>query len=97
MSYVFLPDAQEEFEQAIGNYDLIDSRLADRFDLAVDDVVSAIFVNPTLWRERRGGYRRVNCRKFPYYIAYVVRGQTIVIVAVAHARRKPEYWKDRLR
>ncbi|MEI6819998.1 MAG: hypothetical protein WCL19_10415 [Verrucomicrobiota bacterium] len=31
-----------------------------------------------------------------YYIAYLVRGQTVVVAAVAHGSRRPDYWKDRL-
>jgi len=38
---------------------------------------------------------RVNCPVFPYFLAYIVRGETIVIIAVAHSHRKPEYWVDR--
>ena len=96
MSYIFLPDAQEELESAAATYYLVDERLGDRFDHAIEGMIEAIVANPTLWRERPGRYRRVNCRRFPYYIAYVIRGQTIVIVAVAHSHRKPEYWKNRL-
>jgi hypothetical protein len=44
---------------------------------------------------REGGYRRVNCPVFPYFIAYIIRRETIVIVAVAHSHRKPDYWVDR--
>ena len=30
-------------------------------------------------------------------IPYFVRGDVIVIAAVAHGHRRPEYWKQRLR
>ena len=52
--------------------------------------------HPLLWRERPGGFRRVNCPVFPYYIAYFIRGNVIVIAAVAHGSRHPDYWKNRL-
>lgn len=48
-----------------------------------------------LRRERPGGYRRVNLTGFPYYIAYFIRGEHIVVAAVAHASRHPDYWKMR--
>ena len=96
MSYIFLPDAQEELERAIANYYILDQRLGDRFDKTLESMIDTIVANPTLWRERRGGYRRVNCHRFPYYFAFIIRGQTIVIVAFAHSHRKPEYWKNRL-
>ena len=49
-----------------------------------------------LWRERSGGYRRVNCPVFPYYIPFFIRGNKIIIAAIAHGHRKPGYWKSRI-
>ena len=48
-----------------------------------------------LWRERQGGFRRVNCPVFPYYVAYFIRDDTILIAAVAYESRHPDYWKSR--
>ena len=44
-----------------------------------------------------GGYRRVNLRVFPYFVAYVSSGDTIWVLAIGHVRRRPEYWIKRLR
>jgi hypothetical protein len=41
---------------------------------------------------RRGGYRRVNLRVFPYYVAYIVRDPVIWILSIAHSHSLPEYW-----
>jgi hypothetical protein len=38
----------------------------------------------------------MNLHKFPYYIAYFIRGECMFIAAVAHASRHPDYWKNRL-
>jgi hypothetical protein len=32
---------------------------------------------------------------FPYYIAYIVRGNVLWILAIAHSHRRPDYWIDR--
>lgn len=44
------------------------------------------------------GIRRVNLnpRFGEYYIAYMIWRQKVVIVAVAHAKRRPHYWRDRI-
>jgi len=42
-----------------------------------------------------GGYRRVNLRIFPYYIAYIIRSNGLWILAIAHTHRRPEYWIER--
>jgi hypothetical protein len=36
-------------------------------------------------------------QRFPYSIIYLVERNEIVIVAVAHHKRRPGYWLDRLR
>jgi plasmid stabilization system protein ParE len=40
--------------------------------------------------------RRMAIGRFPYYAAYVVHHDSAVIVAIAHERRRPRYWIDRL-
>ena len=57
--------------------------------------VNCILGNPSIPRIRRGGYRRVNLKIFPYYIAYIIREDTLWILAIAHCHRKPEYWINR--
>ena len=40
--------------------------------------------------------RRTGVRRFPYYIAYVVRHDHVLVVAVAHERRRPLFWLRRV-
>jgi len=46
-------------------------------------------------RLRARGYRRVNLKAFQHYVAYFIWADTIWIVAIAHARQRPEYWLKR--
>jgi hypothetical protein len=39
--------------------------------------------------------RRILLLGFPYQIVYRLRPAEIVIVAVAHLKRRPGYWKNR--
>jgi plasmid stabilization system protein ParE len=41
--------------------------------------------------------RQASLRRFPYHATYEVRGDTLLIVAVAHGRRRPGYWRERLK
>jgi len=36
--------------------------------------------------------RRCPLNRFPYYLAYETRTDSILILAVAHAKRRPNYW-----
>jgi plasmid stabilization system protein ParE len=93
----FLPEAAAEFHEAVEYYESRQDGLGTRFRNEVLEVCRLIVQQPTLWRERAGGYRRVNFPVFPYYIPYFIRGDRILIAAVAHGHRRPKYWKDRLK
>ena len=89
----FLPEAQSDAEEATRFYERRVLGLGTRFRSQVESVCAAIVRQPLLWSERRGGYRRVNIPGFPYYVAYLIKGECIVVIAVGHASRHPEYWK----
>ncbi len=95
MTVEFLDDAVEELTEAALWYESKESGLGVRFRDEISNIVSRIAEDPMLWRENEGGYRRVNCPVFPYFIAYIIRDEEIVIIAVGHGHRKPEYWKSR--
>ena len=93
----FLPEASLELCEAAEYYESKQEGLGRRFRNELLEVCRLIVQQPVLWRERRGGYRRVNCPVFPYYVAYFIRGDLIVVAAIAHGHRRPGYWKERLR
>ena len=92
----FLPEAAAELYEAAEYYESKQEGLGRRFRNEVLEMCGLIVQQPLLWRERSGGYRRVNCPVFPYHIAYFIRGDRIVVAAVAHGHRRPGYWKKRL-
>lgn len=96
MTLEFLPEAAAELYEAAEYYEARQEGLGIRFRGEVLEVCRLIVEQPLLWRERPGGYRRVNCPVFPYYLAYFIRGDSILVAAVAHGHRRPGYWKDRL-
>jgi hypothetical protein len=96
MTLDFLPEAAAEFYQAAERYEDRAEGLGHRFRCEVLEVCGLIVQQPLLWRERPGGFRRVNCPVFPYYVAYFIRGDLILVAAVAHGHRHPDYWKPRL-
>ena len=87
---------EQELVEAVLWYESKEPGLGKRFRLEVGHVLGRIIEDPLLWRERAGGYRRVNCPVFPYYIPYFIREQKIIVIALAHGRRKPGYWKSRI-
>ena len=96
LSLEFLPEAQAEVDCATGDYEARVPGLGVRFRTEVEIACAAIVQHPLLWRERPGGFRRVNLPGFSYYIAFVIRDELIVVTAVAHSSRHPNYWMNRM-
>jgi len=92
----FLNDSLAELEAAVDYYESKEPGLGNRFKDEVREICQTILKHPILWRERDGGFRRVNYPIFPFYIAYFIRKDTILIAAVAHESRHPDYWKRRM-
>ena len=40
--------------------------------------------------------RSAKVKRFPYRVVYVVVAETIDVLAVAHAKRRPAYWRRRV-
>ncbi len=96
MIVITLDEAEREFEQSVEHYESKQLGLGTRFRNEVAATVGWISGNPEIPRLRRKRYRRVNLRVFPHYIAYVIREDTIWIVAIAHGHQRPEFWLKRI-
>jgi plasmid stabilization system protein ParE len=96
MTVRVLTEARLELLDAVEYYEREQAGLGKRFWDEVDEHLPWIGQNPEVAVLRSGGYRRVNLRVFPYLVAYVIRGDTIWVLAIGHAGRRPEYWIKRL-
>lgn len=96
MRLEFFEEARAELREAALFYQSREQGLGRRFRDEISHVCAAIRKDPFLWRERPGGYRRVNCPVFPCYVAYIIDGEIVFVAAVAHGHREPDYWKHRL-
>lgn len=95
MNIIILQQAFEELNDAIAYYEEQQTGLGLKLKEELDQHINWILRNSTVPQIRKGGYRRVNLKIFPYYIAYIIRGETLWILAIAHGYRKPEYWIKR--
>ena len=91
-------EAERELEAARDWYESQRTGLGREFILAVDAAVADIGQTPGLpvpHVSETLGVRRVLVRRFPYAVVYRVRGEEVRILAFAHAKRRPGYWKLR--
>ena len=98
MRHVFHPEPLADYEDAVRRYERErDARLGSGRYKAVEATLLTIEDAPDRLRVFADGeIRRVLTRVFPYGILYAIDQDYVVIVAVAHCSRKPDYWKSRL-
>ncbi len=91
------PLARDEVIKAANYFEDQDKGLGYRFLTAIDQAVNDIADSPLAWpRTKYGTRKRILISPFPYTIHYRIQHNELVIIAVAHQSRKPEYWKRRL-
>jgi len=92
----FHPAAFRELNFADDWYEERRRGLGDAFRDEVFSAIDLIAAFPQSYQNYIRGTRRAALRRFPFKIVYREVDSTIQIIAVAHSKRKPEYWKDRL-
>ena len=66
-----------------------------RFTAAFDDAVARVGADPGMWPPDALGTRACRLRRFPYRLVYVGEPTRVLVLAVAHDRRRPGYWRRR--
>jgi plasmid stabilization system protein ParE len=95
MKIAFLPTAQNELDDAFSWYEEQAVGLGYEFLDEIDKSLRLIASYPELQPLVDKKVRRCLANRFPYGIFYGVAGSTIIVVAVAHLKRKPAYWRSR--
>lgn len=96
-SVQFDQDARAEFLAAVDYYEECQSGLGRRFRDLVENEVNNIDFMPSRFRVFRSPFRRCLIPNFPYYIIFSIESNLILVVAVAHAKRRPGYWLNRIK
>lgn len=55
-----------------------------------------ILEHPLAWQIEYDPVRRFVFNRFPYKMLYIIREQNIIVIAVAHQHRAPDYWVERI-
>jgi plasmid stabilization system protein ParE len=90
------PEADRELSEGASRYAREAAvEIAEAFIDEYERVIALLCAYPDLGARWRGRARRFPLRKFPYSVIYYVRDQEVRVVAIAHHRRKPDYWTGR--
>ena len=96
IGYRFLLPAEEEMTEASVFYEAATSGLGADFLDEVGRVINILREHPELGRPVGRGLRRALLHRFPFSLIYSVEVGAVLIVAVAHQRRRPDYWRNRI-
>jgi plasmid stabilization system protein ParE len=91
----FHPEALAEAEAAVAWYRERSFRAAEAFADDLAKAVATISEAPQRWPIFEAGCRRFPLRRFPYLVIYREKPLSIEVLAVAHGRRRPGYWRTR--
>jgi len=89
------PGAEEDYLHTLAWYRDRNFSTAVKFDDAFWQAIRAIEDAPDRWPVYFSHFRRYTLHQFPFSIVYRVEPSRLFVLAVAHGRRRPGYWKDR--
>jgi plasmid stabilization system protein ParE len=96
MKIEFHPQAEEEFAEEAAYYERQVSTLGASFISELESAVAILEAHPELGAEFENPFRHLLMRRFPHSLIYAIEPSRIWIVAVAHQRRRPGYWHERI-
>jgi toxin ParE1/3/4 len=91
----FHDDARAEVLAAHAWYVARSPAAADAFIVELERAVELICDAPEAWSPHLYGTRKHVFRRLPYSVIYRIVGETLEVIAVAHQRRRPGYWRGR--
>ena len=95
MRVLFSTLAHQELQSAADYLELEFEGLGVSFKAEVKLAAERISRHPRAWSIERGEVRKCLLHRFPYKLLYSIENDHILILAVAHQHREPEYWVDR--
>jgi toxin ParE1/3/4 len=93
----FHPDADAEFTEAVRYYELRQPGLGLDLLSEVESALNQILASPEASQKIANRVRRKPLWRFPYNLLYAVNPDRIRIVAFAHQKRRPYYWRKRIK
>ena len=91
----FHPAALQDADEAAEWYAERSVRAAIRFLDELDRLIDLIAISPDRFPVFEADLRRAVFRRFPFYVVFRVDDADVVVIAVAHAKRRPRFWHGR--
>ena len=93
----FHPEAEAEFLEALARYAAESEQLGRRYSEAIHGLIADVCRSPKVYPCLGKEVRRHFGKPFPYALIYAEEPQSVLVLAVAHFKRRPGYWLHRLK
>ena len=91
-----LAEASRDLEEALDYYAEVSPVLCAALLFEVEQALRRIVEFPEAWRPVGSGLRSHAVGRFPYAVIYRQESGHVLVVAYAHYRRSPRFWRTRL-
>jgi plasmid stabilization system protein ParE len=88
--------ARADFDEAFSWYAERSIAAAERFVDEVDEAIRKISSDPKRFPRSYGGCQRCQLQRFPFSVIYLYDSERVKVIAIAHTKRRPTYWRRRL-
>ena len=92
-----LHEAEVELWEAVEHYESRCPGLGLDFEAELEASFEAVSRYPERWPLREDGTRRYLTHRFPYLVVYMYLNEHVWVIAIAHCKRRPGYWADRIK
>jgi toxin ParE1/3/4 len=89
------PAALQDIQEVREWYASRSEMAAAGFFAEVEKALQGIGERPEAWPRFVHGTRRFLLRRYPFSVVYRLKASAIQVVAVAHSKRRPGFWRDR--
>lgn len=91
----FLAAARDEFRAETKYYAAIRPELGTEFVSAIEHILSMALAFPFSGTPAPDDSRKLVVKRFPYNVVYQIVNDGVMIVAIVHHSREPNYWRGR--
>ena len=91
----FRKAARLEFDEAVSWYEAQRAGLGSEFVSEIDRAVHRACETPLQFPIVLRDVRQIRASRFPYSVLFRLKHDRLVVLAVFHARRDPQVWRER--
>ena len=91
----YLRKARDDFDQSFDWYAERSAEAAIGFAVAVDDAIDRVLEDPSRFPTLSGSCAYCSLRRYPFRLVFRDEPNRLIVIAIAHAKRRPNFWQDR--